>query len=211
MKAMILETFPVGPLQSNCIILGDEEAAEAIVIDPGGEVGRIHRRLTELGLKVKQILVTHAHLDHVGGAFALKQLTGAPIFLNENDLPLLRAMKAQATMFGVPLPETAPPDADLADGLIVGLDRYPGQVLHTPGHSPGSVCLYFASLKLLISGDTLFAGGIGRTDLPGGDYGQIMHSIQTRLLVLPDDTRVLPGHGPATTIGQERRNNSFLR
>jgi hydroxyacylglutathione hydrolase len=206
---MILETLTVGPLQSNCIILGDEDTAEAIVIDPGDEMDRIHRRLTKLGLKVKQILMTHAHLDHVGGAYALKRLTGAPILLNKNDLPLLQAMKAQAAMFGVALPETVPPDEDLAEGLIVGLARYPAQVLHTPGHTPGSVCLYFASLKLLISGDTLFAGGIGRTDLPGGDHAQMTCSLQ-RLLALPEETRVLPGHGPATTIGQERRNNPFL-
>jgi len=208
---MILETFPVGPLECNCTILGDEEAREAIVIDPGDEVGRIQRRLAELGLKLKQILVTHAHIDHVGGALRLKRLTGAPILLNENDLPLLKMMAAQANWLGVPTPETAPPDETLADGLRVGLDRYPAQVLHTPGHTQGSVCLHFAPLKMVIAGDTLFAGSIGRTDLPGGNYGQIIDSIQTRLLTLPDETKVLPGHGPATTIGAERQSNPFLR
>jgi glyoxylase-like metal-dependent hydrolase (beta-lactamase superfamily II) len=208
---MILETFPVGPLACNCTILGDEEAGEAIVIDPGDEVGRIQLRLTELGLKLKQILVTHAHIDHVGGALKLKRLTGAPIFLNESDLPLLKMMQMQAGWLGVATPETAPPDENLSDGLLVGLDRYPAQVLHTPGHTQGSVCLHFAPLKMLIAGDTLFAGSIGRTDLPGGDYGQIIDSIQRRLLLLPDDTQVLPGHGPTTTIGQERRSNPFLR
>jgi glyoxylase-like metal-dependent hydrolase (beta-lactamase superfamily II) len=210
-ETMILETFPVGPLQSNCTILGDEESGEAIVIDPGDEVDRIYCRLAELGLKLKQILLTHAHIDHVSGALPLKRLTGAPILLNENDLPLLQMMETQAGWIGAPAPETAPPDQDLADGLSVGLDRYPAQVLHTPGHSPGSVCLYFAPLKLLIAGDTLFAGGIGRTDLFGGDYNQIIDSIQNRLLVLPDETRVITGHGPETTIGQERRSNPFLR
>ena len=208
---MILETFPVGPLQCNCTILGDEEAGEAIVIDPGDEVGRIHSRLAELGLKLKQILVTHAHIDHVGGALRLKRLTGAPILLNQNDLPLLKMMEMQAGWLGVATPETAPPDESLTDGLLVGLDRYPAEVLHTPGHTQGSVCLHFAPLKMLIAGDTLFAGSIGRTDLPGGDYGQIIDSIQRRLLLLPDDTQVLPGHGPTTTIGQERRSNPFLR
>jgi glyoxylase-like metal-dependent hydrolase (beta-lactamase superfamily II) len=208
---MILETFPVGPLACNCTLLGDPEAGEAIVIDPGDEVGRIHHRITDLGLKLKQILITHAHIDHVGGALRLKQLTGAPILLNENDLPLLQMMNQQAGWLGIETPETAPPDENLADGQHVGLLHYPAQVLHTPGHTQGSVCLHFAQLKLLVAGDTLFAGSIGRTDLPGGDYDQIIESIQSRLLALPDETRVLTGHGPATTIGVERRSNPFLR
>ena len=208
---MILETFPVGPLQCNCTILGDEAAGEAIVIDPGDEVARIHRRLTDLGLKLKQILVTHAHIDHVGGALQLKRLTGAPILLNENDLPLLAMMNDQAGWLGIAPPETAPPDENLSEGLTVGLDNYPAQVLYTPGHTQGSVCLHFAPLKLLIAGDTLFAGSIGRTDLPGGNSGQIIDSIHSRLLTLPDETKVLTGHGPETTIGAERRSNPFLR
>ena len=208
---MILETFPVGPLQCNCTTLGDEEAGEAIVIDPGDEVGRIARRLAALGLKLKQILITHAHIDHVGGALKLKRLTGAPILLNENDLPLLKMMEMQAGWLGMETPETAPPDESLADGLRVGLDRYPAEVLHTPGHTQGSVCLHFAPLKMVIAGDTLFAGSIGRTDLPGGNSRQIIDSIESRLMALPDETRVLPGHGPATTIGAERRSNPFLR
>lgn len=208
---MILETFPVGPLQCNCTLLGDEEAREAIVIDPGDEVSRIHRRIEELGLKLKQILITHAHIDHVGGALKLKRLTGAPILLNENDLPLLKMMEMQAGWLGIRTPETAPPDASLNDGLEVGLERFPAEVLHTPGHTQGSVCLYFAPLKMVVAGDTLFAGSIGRTDLPGGDGRQIIDSIETRLLALPDETKVLPGHGAATTIGEERRSNPFLR
>ncbi|MGB8261946.1 MAG: MBL fold metallo-hydrolase [Terracidiphilus sp.] len=208
---MILETFPVGPLQCNCTLLGDEETREAIVIDPGDEVGRIHRRLTALGLTLKQILVTHAHIDHVGGALRLKQLTGAPILLNQADLPLLAMMETQAGWLGTETPETAPPDESLEDGLVVGLARYPARVLHTPGHTQGSVCLHFEPLKLLIAGDTLFEGSIGRTDLPGGDYGQILDSIHSRLLTLPGETRVLTGHGPETTIARERRANPFLR
>ena len=207
---MILETFPVGPLQCNCTILGDEEAGEAIVIDPGDEIGRIARRLNTLGLKLKQILITHAHIDHVGGALNLKKLTGAPILMNENDLPQLKIMAEQAGWLGVDTPETAPPDENLSDGLVVGLDRFPAQVIHTPGHTQGSVCLHFAPLNLLVAGDTLFAGSIGRTDLPGGNSGQIIDSIQSRLLALPQQTKVLPGHGPATTIGAERRSNPFL-
>lgn len=208
---MILESFPVGPLACNCTILGDEDAHEAIVIDPGDEIARIHKRLTELGLTLKQILVTHAHIDHVGGALKLKRLTGAPIFLNEKDLPLLKMMETQAAWVGVKTPETAPPDESLTDSLVVGLARYPAQVIHTPGHTQGSVCLHFAPLNLLIAGDTLFAGSIGRTDLPGGNFDQIIDSIHSSLLALPDETEVLPGHGPATTIGEERRSNPFLQ
>jgi glyoxylase-like metal-dependent hydrolase (beta-lactamase superfamily II) len=209
---MILESFPVGPLACNCTILGDEATREAIVIDPGDNVSRIHQRLTEQGLKLKQILVTHGHIDHVGGALKLKRMTGAPIFLNESDLPLLEMMDTQAAWVGLGrAPETAPPDEGLNDGQIVGLEHYPAKVLHTPGHTQGSVCLHFAPINLLIAGDTLFAGSIGRTDLPGGDFDQIIASLRTRLLALPDETRVLPGHGPGTTIGEERRLNPFLQ
>ena len=209
-KGMIFESFPVGPLGCNCTILGDEATHEAIVIDPGDEIRRIHDRLTALGLTLKQILVTHAHIDHSGGALKLKRLTGAPIYLNENDLALLQAMAEQATWLGVEPPETALPDEGLTDGQTVGLPSYPATVLHTPGHTQGSICLHFAPLQLLVAGDTLFAGSIGRTDLPGGNHPQIIESIRTRLLPLPDATRVLPGHGPLTTIGVERRSNPYL-
>ncbi len=207
---MILETFPVGPLQCNCTLLGDEDAGEAVVIDPGDEIARIQRRLTELKLKLKQILITHGHIDHVGGALKLKRLTGAPIFLNKDDFPQLRIMDEQAAWLGVHPPEVATPDESLDDGLVVGLERYPARVIHTPGHTQGSVCLHFVPLSLLVAGDTLFSGSIGRTDLPGGDSDQIMESIHTRLLALPNETKVLPGHGPPTTIGSERRSNPFL-
>jgi hydroxyacylglutathione hydrolase len=208
---MIFESFPVGPLACNCTLLGDEQTREAIVIDPGDEIGRINRRLTELGLKLKQILITHGHIDHVGGALKLKRLTGAPIFMNENDLPQLAMMDVQAAWLGIAPPETAPPDGSLTDGATVGLEHYPAQVLYTPGHTQGSICLHFVPLKLLIAGDTLFAGSIGRTDLPGGDTDQIIDTLQSRLMALPDETKVLPGHGSVTTIGEERRSNPFLR
>jgi hydroxyacylglutathione hydrolase len=208
---VILETFPVGPLQCNCTILGDEEAREAIVIDPGDDISRIHNRLTELGLKLKQILITHAHIDHVGGALKLKRLTGAPILMNENDLPLLQIMDQQAGWLGMETPEVVPPDESLKDGLNVGLELYPAQVIHTPGHTQGSISLHFAPLKMVFAGDTLFAGSIGRTDLPGGNGRQLIDSIRTHLLVLPDETRVIPGHGPDTTIGAEREVNPFLQ
>ena len=208
---MILETFPVGPLQCNCTILGDEAAGEAIVIDPGEEIDRIHRRLQALGLRLKQILITHGHIDHVGGALRLRQLTGAPVLMNEADLEQLDLMDKQAAWLGVATPETAPPDESLSDGRTVGIENYQAKVLHTPGHTQGSVCLHFAPLNLLIAGDTLFAGSIGRTDLPGGNTAQILDSIHARLLALPDATNVIPGHGPATTIAHERRGNPYLR
>jgi glyoxylase-like metal-dependent hydrolase (beta-lactamase superfamily II) len=208
---MILESFPVGPLACNCTIMGDEEKLEAIVIDPGDEISRIQKRLQDLGLKLKQILITHAHIDHIGGAFKLKQLTGAPIYMNQADMPLLQNMDTQAAWLGMARPQTAPPDAGLEEGQTIGLSTCPGQVLHTPGHTQGSVCLHFAPLGLLVAGDTLFAGSIGRTDLPGGNFHQIIDSIHSKLLTLPEETRVLPGHGPLTSIGEERESNPFIR
>jgi hydroxyacylglutathione hydrolase len=209
-QPVILESFPVGPLRCNCTILGDPLTHEAVVIDPGEEIERIAKRLTELGLALKQILITHAHIDHIGGALKLKRLTGAPILLNESDLPLLAMMEQQAEWLGIDTPEVDTPDASLADGMRVGLPGYPAQVVHTPGHTQGSVCLYFQPLNLLLAGDTLFAGSIGRTDLPGGNSRQILSSIHSRLLVLPENTHVLPGHGPLTTIGEEKERNPFL-
>jgi hydroxyacylglutathione hydrolase len=208
---MILESFPVGPLRCNCTILGDEVTHEAVVVDPGDNIAEILSRLQKHGLTLRQIVITHAHIDHVGGAALLKKATGAPVFLNQNDLGLLGAMEMQAGWLGVPTPEVGSPDASAEDGLTLGLATLPGQVIHTPGHTPGSICLLFAQQNLLLAGDTLFAGSIGRTDLPGGDGGQILRSLRDRLMVLPDTTRVLPGHGPDTTIGEEKQSNPFLQ
>jgi glyoxylase-like metal-dependent hydrolase (beta-lactamase superfamily II) len=207
---MICETFPVGPLQANCTILGDEETHEAVVVDPGEDAGKIFQLLGKLGLTLKQILATHAHLDHIGGAFQLKKLSGAPVYLNENDLPLLATIGDQARWLGMREPETSSPDGNLTEGQIVGLEHFPAKVLLTPGHTQGSISLYLESAQLVIAGDTLFAGSIGRTDLPGGDFDQIIHSIQTQLFVLPDETRVITGHGPATSIGRERSSNPYV-
>ena len=208
---MILETFPVGPLRCNCTILGDEATHEAMVVDPGDNIPEILSRLQKHGLTLRQIVVTHAHIDHVGGAAQLRKLTGAPVLMNQQDLALLGMMEMQAGWLGVPTPEVAPPDASAEDGLAIGLAALPAEVIHTPGHTPGSICLLFPAQHLLLAGDTLFAGSIGRTDLPGGDGHQILRSLRDRLLVLPDATRVVPGHGPETTIGEERHSNPFLQ
>jgi hydroxyacylglutathione hydrolase len=207
---MIRETFPVGLLQCNCTLLGDEATGEAMVIDPGDNIPYILDRLAAHKLTLKQIVVTHAHIDHIGGALRLKQSTGAPVLLNENDLPLLKMMNVQAGWLGVATPEVAPPDENAREGLVVGIANHKAQVLHTPGHTQGSICLHFAPEKLLFAGDTLFAGSIGRTDLPGGNGRQILRSIHDRLLPLADETRVIPGHGAETTIGEEREGNPWL-
>jgi hydroxyacylglutathione hydrolase len=208
---MIRETFPVGPLQCNCTLIGDEASREAMVIDPGDNIPQILTLLAKHKLTLKQIVVTHGHIDHVGGALALKRTTGAPILLNEQDLPLLEIMNEQAEWVGVAAPEVAPPDISAEEGMVVGIANYAAQVLHTPGHTQGSICLHFAPEKLLVAGDTLFAGSIGRTDLWGGNSRQILQSIHDRLMPLPEETRVIAGHGPSTTIGFERERNPFLR
>lgn len=208
---MIHEILAVGPLQCNCSILGDETSREAIVVDPGGDISRIVAILQKHGLTVKQIIITHAHIDHIAGAAQLKQLTGAPILYNQLDLPLVKMMDLQAGWLGIPTPEVPPPDDTLDEGKIIAVTGLTGSILHTPGHTEGSVCLYLPRESLLLAGDTLFAGSIGRTDLPGGDQRKILASIRESLLPLPLDTTVIPGHGPRTTIGAERESNPFLQ
>ena len=207
---MIRETFPVGLLQCNCTILGDEQSREAIVVDPGYDIPRILAALAKHQLTVRQIVVTHAHIDHIASALDLKHITGAPILYNAADLPLKAMMDEQAAWIGVETPTVKPPDhspADLESLSVRGLDA---QIIHTPGHTEGSLCLHVPSESLLLAGDTLFAGSVGRTDLPGGHHGKLIQSIRERLLPLPDATLVVPGHGPATTIGEERLSNPFL-
>jgi len=208
---MIHEVLPVGPLQCNCSILGDETSREAIVVDPGDEIPRILQVLERHQLTVKQIVVTHAHIDHIAGAHRLKQLTGAPVLYNQRDLPLVAMMEQQAGWIGVRTPEVSPPDDSLEDGATVAVAGLSAAVIHTPGHTEGSLCLYLPEQGVLLAGDTLFAGSIGRTDLPGGNTGKILASIRDRLLPLPDSTRVIAGHGKGTTIGVERRLNPFLQ
>ena len=208
---MIRETFPVGPLQCNCSILGDESSGEAIVVDPGSDIPRIQAVLTRHRFTVKQILITHAHIDHIAGAQQLKTLTGAPILYNQLDLPLVAMMDVQAAWLGIATPEVAPPDDFLSDGQNVSISGITGTILHTPGHTEGSVCLHVPAANLLLAGDTLFAGSVGRTDLPGGDTRTLLRSIHDRLLTLPQETLVVPGHGGTTTIGKERDTNPFLQ
>ena len=207
---MIRETLPVGLLQCNCTILGDETSREAIVVDPGDNIPAIQAILHNHGLTVKHIIITHAHIDHIAGALHLKRLTGAPILYNLNDLPLVKMMDVQASWLRMPTPEVSPPDAPLTDGQTVSISGLSGTILHTPGHTQGSVCLYLPQQLVLLAGDTLFAGSVGRTDLPGGDTRQLIDSIQTQILTLPDDVIVYPGHGEPTTIGFEKENNPFL-
>ena len=208
---MIHEVLTVGPLQCNCSILGDETSLEAIVVDPGDEISRSVTVLQKHHLSVQQSVVTHAHIDHIAGAQRLKSLTGAPILYNQLDLPLVKMMDIQAGWLGIATPDVPLPDLSPADNSLVSIDGLSGTVLYTPGHTQGSLCLHLPAHNLLLAGDTLFARSVGRTDLPGGDTRQLLRSIHDRLLPLPDITRVLPGHGPATTIGEERQSNPFLQ
>lgn len=205
---MILKTLAVGPFAANCYILATETAAEGIIIDPGDEASVILQNVSTLGLNIKHIILTHGHIDHVGALKDTKEATGADIAIHTEDAPAL-SKDLVNRMFGLTYPKPPPPDRLLGDGDIISFADISLKVLHTPGHSPGSICLLMNDH--LFSGDTLFSGSIGRSDLPGGDYTKLMHSLKTKLLMLPDDIRVYPGHGPTTTIGGERRQNPFLQ
>jgi hydroxyacylglutathione hydrolase len=235
---LIHEIIPVGLLQCNCSILGDPETREAIVVDPGDDVDRILGILRRHGLKVLAIVSTHTHIDHVGGLAQLHRATGAPVLFHEADLPLYRSLDMQAEWLGVPTPETMRIQDFVKEGDTLRWGGFGAQILHTPGHTPGSISLVVQpttaqgqqppaaanaaaisgeplgeklGAPLLLAGDTLFHGSIGRTDLPGGSFPQILSSIREKLLVLPDDMIVFPGHGDTTTIGFERDQNPFLR
>ncbi len=208
---MIHEILPVGVLRCNCSIFGDENTREAIVVDPGDNIADIEQILEKHGLTVKAIVVTHAHIDHVAGAKELKAKTGAPVYLNGNDNELLSALDVQAQWLGMATPERVEVDTDAKDATLLRLGETEFQVLHTPGHTQGSISLYLPQQNKLIAGDTLFRDSIGRTDLPGGNTRQILLSIKTRLLVLPEETVVIPGHGGVTTIGREKERNPFLQ
>jgi hydroxyacylglutathione hydrolase len=210
-KMMIHKIFPVGPLQCNCSVVGDEQTREAMVIDPGDQIEDILKILKEENLTLKQIVVTHAHIDHVGGAMKLKAATGAPILMNQNDYALLKMLDLQATWVGMKPPGPVQIDEAVDEGRVLKIGNIATSVIHTPGHTEGSICLYFPEQKTLFAGDTLFAGSIGRTDLPGGSSEKIIRSLHNQLMALPDDTQVVPGHGPLTTIGDERETNPFLQ
>ena len=208
---MIVESIPVGSLLCNCVIVGDEASKQAIVIDPGDEVEKVGALLHKHGLTVAAIVATHGHIDHVGGIAKLKALTGAPAMIHEADMPMYENIALQAQWLGVPPPETTEIDNHLRDGQALEFGKHKLEVRHTPGHSPGSVSFIVpAGSPIVFAGDTLFAGSIGRTDLWGGSFDQIINSIRSSLFSLPDDSVVLPGHGPRTTIGLERTTNPFL-
>jgi glyoxylase-like metal-dependent hydrolase (beta-lactamase superfamily II) len=208
---MIHEILPVGPLQCNCSIIGDENSLEAMVIDPGDDIADVLAIIKKHNLKVKQIVITHAHIDHVGGAMKLRAATGAPILLNQNDYALLKMLDLQADWIGMESPGKVEIDHSLTEQDTVQSGSLVANVMHTPGHTEGSICLYFPAQKKLIAGDTLFSGSIGRTDLPGGSFEKIMRSLRDKVLALPDETVVVPGHGALTNIGAERESNPFLK
>jgi len=207
---MIHEIIPVGLLKCNCSIFGDEQSRQAIVIDPGDNIDAILAILEEHALHVKAIVITHAHIDHIGGAAKLKAATGAPVFMNPNDLELYDHLDVQASWLGMETPERTAIDTELRAGDSLALGGAEFHVLHTPGHTQGSVSLWIPSENKVIAGDTLFRDSIGRTDLPGGDGRQILRSIHDQLLPLPENATVVPGHGPNTTIGREKQRNPFL-
>jgi hydroxyacylglutathione hydrolase len=207
---MIHEILPVGPLQCNCSIMGDETTHEGMVIDPGDDIEDVLDLIEKHNLKIKQIVITHAHIDHVGGAMKLRAATGAPILLNQNDYALLKMLDVQAAWIGMKDPGKVEIDHSLGQSDKVQAGSLTADVIHTPGHTEGSICLYFPLENKLVAGDTLFAGSIGRTDLPGGSMEKIIRSLREKVMALPDDTLVVPGHGPLTTIGEERESNPFL-
>jgi hydroxyacylglutathione hydrolase len=209
---MIHEILPVGMLACNCSVLGDESTGEAVVIDPGDDIEEVQQILAKHRLRVKYIVATHAHIDHVGGIEKLKQASGAAVLMHQCDLPLYHNLAMQAKWLGVSAPGVTEVDQFLKEGDSLQCGALNLEVLHTPGHSPGSVSIHLpGENERILSGDTLFQGSIGRTDLWGGSLDEILRSIRSRLLIFPDQTPVFPGHGSPTTIGEERERNPFLQ
>jgi hydroxyacylglutathione hydrolase len=205
---LIIECLPVGPIMANCYILGCKETHEASVIDPGDEAERILLKLAGLKLKVKYIINTHGHFDHVGANKKMKEATGADILIHALDAPMLGSLAQAAASFGLKSENSPPPDKTVDDGDIITFGKISLKVIHTPGHSPGGISLY--TNGCLFVGDTLFQGSIGRTDLPGGNFNTLKSSIHNKLFPLDDNIRVLTGHGPETSIGKEKRYNPFV-
>ena len=215
-EGLHIEGFPVGPIAANCVIVGDKDSLDAVVVDPGAEGDRVVAAIRDGGFKLTAILHTHAHVDHVGGTARVYEAFKVPVALHPADAMIYENAVRQGGMLGLPVEEPPPVDMDLADGQEIPVGRFSLQVIHTPGHSPGGVCFAVTAPGedgpvAVISGDTLFQGSIGRTDLPGGSFEQLIASIKSRLLTLDDDTPVVPGHGPVTSIGFERRANPFLQ
>lgn len=206
---MIIESLEVGPIMANCFILGCEKTKEAAVIDPGGDADMILMELSKLGLKVKYLINTHGHFDHVGANKRMKAVTGAPILIHAGDAPMLMRLSKDALMFGLTAENSPEPDQKISDGDKIRFGEITLKVLHTPGHSPGGVALLTEGHVFV--GDTLFSGSIGRTDLPGGDYNTLISSVRNKLFILDDRTAVHCGHGPDTTIGREKQYNPFFR
>ncbi|OGR12389.1 MAG: MBL fold metallo-hydrolase [Desulfobacterales bacterium RIFOXYA12_FULL_46_15] len=206
---MIIKKLEVGPIMANCFILGCESTKEAVVIDPGDDADRILMTLAKSELKVKYLINTHGHFDHVGANKRMKEVTGAQLAVHPDDEPMFKELSRSAIMFGLSAENSPPADIHLNDGDEISFGQITLKVLHTPGHSRGGICLY--TKGHLFAGDTLFAGSIGRTDLNGGDYDTLISSIKEKLLVLEPETIVYTGHGPETTIGNEKKRNPFLR
>lgn len=204
----LLKWFPVGPLQCNCTIIGDRVSRKGIVVDPGGDPDHIMETVQEMGLQISAVIHTHAHLDHILASGEIKKRTGAPLYLHKGDKYLWDSLESQCGIFGIPYSPCPDPDHWLRDDEGLALDE--GVAMHTPGHTPGSMSFWFQKYNLLIAGDTLFRQGIGRTDLPGGDFRQIQASITDRLFRLPDDVLVITGHGDETSIGLEKKINPFF-
>lgn len=208
---MIVETFPVGPLQCNCTILGDEVTREAIVVDPGDNPEQILARLAKHQLHLKQVVITHTHIDHVGAISNLQETSGTAAAIHKADLFMLDKLEVQAQWIGIQTPKRGTIDRYISDGDAVAVRGIELGVIHTPGHTPGSLTFVLPGDRdILFTGDTLFKNSIGRTDLWGGSYPEIITSIQRKLMIFNDDTLVISGHGPSTTIGHERRSNPFL-
>jgi len=207
---MIIKKLVVGPLATNCYIVGSESSKEGMIIDPGAEANQILSSVKDTGLDIKFIVLTHSHIDHIGALKEVKEATGAEVAIHTDDAQALKGQEPSlGAMFGLSYPSPPPPDRLLEDGESIDIGDLRFSVLHTPGHTPGGICLLGEGI--VFSGDTLFNYGVGRADLPGGSYNQLMDSISTKLMTLPDITIVYPGHGPDTTIGTERQGNPFLR
>ena len=207
---MLFETIVVGPLGVNCFILGDKQSNEGMIVDPGADCEMILAAVHHFGITVKYIVNTHGHFDHIGCNRTLKEKTGAQLLAHKEDVQFLVNAARSAQKYGLTVENSPEPDVFLTDGMKLELGRRVIEVLHTPGHTQGGCCLYLANEKLVITGDTLFADSVGRTDLPGGSHDQLIQSIKAKLMPLPDDTVVWPGHGPSSTIGQERSFNPYL-